>query len=252
MASNDLIVGGWHSITLALERAPGDCLELWIGEREDTPEVENILALAMRHGVAVGRVAQKTLTRLLGDEHHQGIVLRRRRPTLVELGALLDTFDGAENDPRVPLLLMLDHIQDPRNFGACLRVADGAGVDAVIFPRARSAPISSAMAKTASGALDTVAMVCVPNLAAAMRELKRRRIWITGTDDEAEQSIYEVDFRGGSCIVVGNEGDGIRRLTRDQCDFLASIPMSGQLSSLNVATACAVTLYEARRQRLSE
>ena len=147
------------------------------------------------------------------------------------------------------LILVLDAVQDPRNFGACLRVADGAGVDAVVYPRDKSARLGDVVAKAASGAIDTVRLTPVANLAAALRELRDAGVWITGADGEAEASIYDIDFSGPAALVFGNEGRGLRRLTREHCDTLASIPMAGELESLNVATAVAGGLFEARRQR---
>lgn len=245
MATADLLTGGIHVVESALSRAPADCLELWLRDGSDS-DIEQLVSKARETGVHIHRATNQQLTKLYGDEHHQGAVLKRRPPQLLGMTDLREKlaaeYDGA-------LLLILDQVHDPRNFGACLRVADGAGVRGVIFPRARSAPLTATAAKAASGAIDTLDLICVSNLAAAMRELKQHGVWITGATGDAEQIIYDIDFRGGACLVLGNEGEGLRHLTRQHCDFLARIPMAGVLPSLNVATACAVTLFEAQRQR---
>ncbi|MBN1863429.1 MAG: 23S rRNA (guanosine(2251)-2'-O)-methyltransferase RlmB [Victivallales bacterium] len=150
-----------------------------------------------------------------------------------------------------PLLLLLDGIQDPHNLGACLRSADAAGVDAVIVPKDRAVSLTETVRKIACGAAESVMFVQVTNLADMMLKLKDRGIWLTGTSDKAEKSIYETSFSGPSGIVVGAEGSGIRRLTADRCDYLASIPMMGKVSCLNASVATGVVLFEALRQRIA-
>jgi len=149
-----------------------------------------------------------------------------------------------------PLLLILDGVQDPHNLGACLRVADGAGAHAVIAPKDRSVGLTLAAIKVASGAAETVPYIAVTNLARTMRDLKDRGIWLTGADDAAPQSIYQAKLDGALGLVLGAEGEGLRRLTRDSCDLLVSIPMLGSVESLNVSVASGICLYEARRRRL--
>ena len=146
--------------------------------------------------------------------------------------------------------MLLDGVTDPHNLGACLRVADGAGAHAVIAPKDRAVGLNATAAKVASGAADTVPYITVTNLARTMRELQERDIWLTGTAEDAESSLYDVDFKGGSAIVMGSEGEGLRRLTRENCDRLVYLPMMGSVESLNVSVASGVCLYEARRQRL--
>ena len=249
MASEVLVIGGLHAVELALERAPESALELWVrSTRKPSASLERIEAAAAHLGLAVRTAEPAALERLYGDAHHQGVVLRRRAPVTAGLTELLSAWEGRLE---APLLLLLDGVQDPRNFGACLRVADGAGVDAVLFGRARNSPVTNVAAKAASGAIDTVPLVPLANLARSMAELREAGIWLTGAADDAGQSLYELDFEGASGMVLGHEGAGLRRLTREHCDFMARIPMSGCLSSLNVATAGAVMLFEARRQRLA-
>jgi 23S rRNA (guanosine2251-2'-O)-methyltransferase len=165
------------------------------------------------------------------------------------LPEVLDSID-AKNDP--PLLLVLDGITDPHNLGACLRAADGAGVHGVIVPKDRSASINATVSKVASGAAEVVPIITATNLARTMREMQELGIWLIGTDDQAEKSIYDVDLKGPTAIVMGAEGEGMRRLTRETCDQLVNIPMQGAVESLNVSVATGVTLYEARRQRLAK
>jgi 23S rRNA (guanosine2251-2'-O)-methyltransferase len=145
--------------------------------------------------------------------------------------------------------VVLDSVQDPRNFGACLRVADCAGVDAVIFPRDKSARLTAAVAKAASGAIDSVALIAVPNLATALERVREAGLWISGATADGDLDLYAADLRGPSALVFGNEGSGLRALTRARCDFLVRIPLAGRVASLNVASAAAVCLFEARRQR---
>nr|NDG08970.1 23S rRNA (guanosine(2251)-2'-O)-methyltransferase RlmB [Oxalobacteraceae bacterium] len=160
------------------------------------------------------------------------------------LAELLDMIQGP------PLLLLLDGVTDPHNLGACLRVADGAGAHAVIAPKDRAVGLNATASKVASGAADTVPYITVTNLARTMRDLQERDIWLTGTTDDAEQSLFDLDYTGGTAFVMGSEGEGMRRLTRENCDRLVSLPMMGSVESLNVSVASGVCLYEARRQRL--
>ena len=246
MAARDLIIGGLHAARMAFERRASDVLELWLHRERDATTAHELEASARALGVSVQRVDGATLDRLYGDDHHQGVVLRRRPPPTVELQTVLAR---AAEAGRAALLLVLDNVQDPRNFGACLRAADGAGVDGVIFTRDHSARVTSVVAKTASGALDSVALIAVPNLATALRQLAASGVWTIGAAHDGPVSLYQADLSLPSALVVGNEGEGLRRLTRERCDQLVHIPMHGQVSSLNVAAAAAVCLFEARRQR---
>lgn len=245
-ARPELVIGGLHATRTALARAGEDALELWLRRDLDSGPVRELEARAHALGLAVHRVDEDTLERLAGDPHHQGALLRRRAPAPLTLKALLDRLAALEE---APLLLVLDTVQDPRNFGACLRAADGAGSHAVLHTRDRSARVTTVVAKAASGALDTVPLVAVPNLATALGELRDAGVWITGAVHDAEATLYDADFTTPSALVLGNEGTGLRHLTRERCDTLVGIPMHGALDSLNVATAAAVCLFEARRQR---
>lgn len=190
------------------------------------------------------------LHNLAGHDRHQGIVAMAEGISVARtLPELLDSLD-VKSDP--PLLLVLDGITDPHNFGACLRVADGAGVDAVVIPKDRSASINATVSKVSSGASEVMPVITVTNLVRSMKEMQEAGVWLVGTDDEAEKSIYDLDLTGPIAIVMGAEGEGMRRLTRETCDELVRIPMQGVVSSLNVSVASGVCLYEALRQRLAK
>jgi 23S rRNA (guanosine2251-2'-O)-methyltransferase len=188
----------------------------------------------------------KRLDGMAAGVRHQGVVANAEPldiPKFIE-----DALEGIEE----PLILILDGIQDPHNLGACLRVADGAGAHAVIAPKDRSVGLTNAAIKVASGAADSVPYIVVTNLARTMRDLKDRGIWLIGADDAAEQSLYKAKLEGPLGLVLGAEGEGLRRLTKESCDLLVSIPMFGSVSSLNVSVASGICLYEARRRRLAK
>jgi 23S rRNA (guanosine2251-2'-O)-methyltransferase len=184
------------------------------------------------------------LNKLAGSTRHQGVVARvENLARQHSLDDLLDTVEGP------PLLLVLDGVTDPHNLGAALRVADGAGAHAVIAPKDHAVGVNATVAKVASGAAETVPYFMVTNLARTLGELKDRDIWVVGTSDDAEQTLYDIDLRGPVAVVLGAEGTGMRQLTRKHCDQLVRIPMQGAVESLNVSVAAAVCLYEALRQR---
>jgi 23S rRNA (guanosine2251-2'-O)-methyltransferase len=186
------------------------------------------------------------LAKLSGGHGHQGVAARVSEIKMVHsLDELLEGIEKIES----PLILVLDGVTDPHNLGACLRVADGAGAHAVIAPKDHAVGINATVAKVASGAAETVPYFMVTNLARTLNELKERNIWIIGTSDDAPKTLYQVDLKGATALVLGAEGDGMRQLTRKTCDELISIPMSGAVESLNVSVASGVCLYEARRQR---
>jgi 23S rRNA (guanosine2251-2'-O)-methyltransferase len=186
------------------------------------------------------------LDKLAAGERHQGVVaelLPRAGDPETQLEEALEAAGDA------PLLLVLDGVQDPHNLGACLRSADAAGVAAVLVPRDRAAGLTPVVRKVAAGAAETVPLVAVVNLARTLRELKERGVWLVGTDDSAEKTLYDAELTGPVALVMGSEGEGMRRLTRECCDQLVSIPMAGAVESLNVSVAAGVALFEAVRQR---
>ena len=200
MSERSLLIGGLHAVTSALTHAPGDVLEVWLRQGAEEGALTTCAALARTQGLTVQSADGRTLDRLYGDEHHQGIVLRRRPPAAPEFK---DWCAGLAHAASPPLVLVLDTVQDPRNFGACLRVADGAGVAAVIHPRDKSAGLTNVVAKAASGAIDTVTLLAVTNLASALDELKRAGVWVTGAVHDSPTSLYALDLTGATALVLG-------------------------------------------------
>lgn len=185
-------------------------------------------------------------------KEHKGPKIRINKHS--DLGADIQVYHEKElyqilEGKKDPLLLVLDCVQDPHNLGACMRTADGAGVVAVIVPKDNSVTITDTVRRVACGGAENVPFVPVTNLARCLRELKKMNIWLVGTSDKAGKSLYEVDLKGGIAIVMGAEGKGLRRLTEEECDFLVTLPMQGQVPCLNVSVATGVCLYEAVRQR---
>jgi 23S rRNA (guanosine2251-2'-O)-methyltransferase len=205
----------------------------------------DLLRAAKAANLRIIQADDQRLDAMVGTRRHQGVVARAGELSLARnLSELLDAIQGP------PLLLLLDGVTDPHNLGACLRVADGAGAHAVIAPKDRAVGLNATASKVASGAAESVPYITVTNLARAMRELQEHDIWLTGTTEEATETLYDVDYRGGTAFVMGSEGEGLRRLTREHCDRLVSLPMQGSVESLNVSVASGVCLYEARRQRM--
>jgi len=239
-------VFGLHAVTSLLQRNPARVSLLLALESRDDARMCQVLELAQKANVPVRRVARVELDELVSGVSHQGVVAETGGAPAIGEKDLVDFLDGLE---RPAFLLILDGVQDPHNLGACLRTADAAGVDAVILPRDRSAPLNATVRKVACGAAEFVPVVRVTNLARVMRALRDRGIWIYGAAGEAESSLYETDLSGPLTLVLGGEGKGLRRLTREHCDALVSIPLDGSVSSLNVSVATGVCLFEARRQR---
>lgn len=243
---SDEHVYGLHAVQAMLERAPRRVRQLLVQRGRLDARIQAVLELAASESVEVDRVLPEELDRLADGGVHQGVVARVSPSQLWSeemLGHLLDKLDG------VPLLLVLDGVTDPHNLGACLRSADAAGAQAVIIPRDKSASLSPTVRKVACGAAETVPLVAVTNLARTLKQLQQRGLWIVGTAGEAEQLLYDIDLRVPTVIVMGAEGTGMRRLTREHCDYLAKLPMAGAVSSLNVSVTAGICLFEAVRQR---
>lgn len=242
----DEVVGGWHAVMALLERAPERVLDIWVDRGRKDERRERLLKVAKTAGIKVQDASSETLSTRLGGDRHQGVVARCRAAverTEAELPEFL------ENLKQTAFLLILDGVQDPHNLGACLRSADAAGVQAVILPRDNAAPLTPVVRKVASGAAETVPMFRVTNLARVLDILKAAGVWLVGTTGDGEKLIYDVDLNGPVALVLGAEEKGMRRLTRDKCDFLVRIPMAGVVESLNVSVAAGVCLFEAVRQR---
>ena len=238
-------VFGLHAVQALLDRHPKRIKRLLLQAGRLNERQQALLALAERQGVALQRVAGDELD-AQAEGVHQGVVAEVVPSQLWSeemLGHMLDRLEGT------PLLLVLDGVTDPHNLGACLRSADAAGAHAVIVPRDRSASLNPTVRKVACGAAETVPLVAVTNLSRTLKQLKQRGLWVVGTAGEADQLIYDVDFTVPSIIIMGAEGAGMRRLTREHCDYLAKLPMAGSVSSLNVSVAPGICLFEAVRQR---
>jgi 23S rRNA (guanosine2251-2'-O)-methyltransferase len=236
---------GFHAVTVRLKVAPKSIRELHVDATRRDQRMKQFLAKVEEAGLKVIESDDDKLQKMCGTHRHQGVVARVE--VIQQSNSLDDLLDGL-TEPA--LLLVLDGITDPHNLGACLRVADGAGVHAVIAPKDHAVGINATVAKVASGAAETVPYFMVTNLARTLAELKERDIWVIGTSDDAPASLYQTDLRGPTALVLGAEGEGMRQLTRKNCDALVSIPMMGSVDSLNVSVASGVCLYEARRQRL--
>ena len=239
-------VFGLHAVTSLLERNPARVSLLQVLESRDDPRIKRVLDLAGKANVPVRRVSRRELDELVPGVSHQGVVAETGEANNVSEHELTGFIEQLEHPA---FLLILDGIQDPHNLGACIRSADAAGVDAVILPRDRSAPMNATVRKVACGAAEVVPVVRVTNLARVMRQLRDAGIWIYGAAGEAETCLYVTDLSGSLALVLGGEGKGLRRLTREHCDGLASIPLAGSVSSLNVSVATGICLFEARRQR---
>ena len=239
------VLVGFHAVTSRLRQKPETVREIYVDASRSDTRAKDLKAAATRANVRVIAVDSKRLDGMSGGARHQGVVANAddvKMPQFIE-----DVLEGLDEPP---LLLILDGVQDPHNLGACLRVADGAGAHAVIAPKDRSVGLTTAAIKVASGAAESVPYIVVTNLARTMRDLKERDIWLIGADDEAKESIYKARLDGALGLVLGAEGEGLRRLTKDSCDSLVSIPMLGSVESLNVSVASGVCLYEARRRRM--
>jgi 23S rRNA (guanosine2251-2'-O)-methyltransferase len=241
------ILVGFHAVIARIRQAPDTLKTVYYDvARRDRRMKEFIEITQETIGRKVHQADSERLRQLAGHDRHQGVVAFAEPASLARnVAELIDSLGDKK-----ALLLILDGVTDPHNLGACLRVADGAGADAILVPKDRSAQLNTTVSKVASGAAETMPFVAVTNLARAMRELQEAGVWLIGTADDSEKTIYDIDFTGPVAIVMGAEGEGMRRLTRETCDELVSIPMLGGVESLNVSVASGVCLYEARRQRM--
>ena len=240
-------VAGIHAVRTALKHGAERVEEILLDGKRNDRRLKPLLDEARRLGLDITQSDRKTLDRLSQGANHQGVIARTRAPAAGNEPELDDLLAGLDEPP---LLLVLDGVTDPHNLGACLRTADGAGVHAVIAPRDKSVGLTPVACKVASGAAETVPFIQVTNLARTLRHLQDSfHVFFVGTAGESEQSLYQADLGGPLGLVMGAEGDGMRRLTREQCDLLVSLPMAGSVESLNVSVASGVCLYEALRQR---
>jgi 23S rRNA (guanosine2251-2'-O)-methyltransferase len=234
---------GFHAVTARLRQRADSIHAIYVAADRHDARAREFASRVRGAGVALHAVGDARLAEIAGTDRHQGVV------AIVDAAALavsLDDVLAAIDEP--PLLVVLDGVTDPHNLGACLRNADAFGAHALVVPKDRSAALTPAAAKAASGAADTVPLIAVTNLARTLRELKERGVWIAGADAGGE-SLFDADVSGPIAWVLGAEGAGLRRLTRESCDRIVGIPLAGTVDSLNVSVACGVCLYASRRAR---
>ncbi|HTO18634.1 MAG TPA: 23S rRNA (guanosine(2251)-2'-O)-methyltransferase RlmB [Pseudomonas sp.] len=238
-------VYGVHAVEALLRHHPKRVKQLWVAEGRQDPRIQALLSLAEQHRVSVGQRERRELDEW-AEGVHQGVVAEVS-PSQVWGENMLDELLERNEGPA--LLLVLDGVTDPHNLGACLRTADAAGAQAVIVPKDKSATLNATVRKVACGAAEVIPLVAVTNLSRTLEKLQKKGLWIVGTAGEADKELYDLDLSGPTVLVMGAEGKGMRRLTREHCDFLARLPMAGSVSSLNVSVATGVCLFEALRQR---
>lgn len=241
----DSYVYGWHVVEAVLRRAPERVLSVYFLAGRTDARLNALRASVASTGLAFEECRKETLERFVGESVHQGVVARVRPGSVLDEKAVYRWLEQAER----PLVLILDGVQDPRNLGACIRNADAAGAGMVILSRSESADLTGAARKAASGAAEWLPVARVGNLARVMAGMKERGIWLLGAEQNAERPYYDADLSGPLGLVLGAEGAGLRRLTRESCDALVRIPMLGTVDSLNVSVASGVLMYEAVRQR---
>lgn len=245
------ILVGFHAVQARLRVDPESLKSVYFDPSRRDRRMGDFLKQAEETlGERLHAADAERLHKLAGHDRHQGVVALAEKMTIAR--TITEVIEDVEGAKEKPLFLILDGVTDPHNFGACLRVADGAGVNAVVIPKDRSASINATVSKVSSGASEVMPVITVTNLVRSMKEMQESGVWIIGTDDEAEKSIYDIDLTGSIAIVMGAEGEGMRRLTKETCDELIHIPMQGVVSSLNVSVASGVCLYEALRQRLAK
>jgi 23S rRNA (guanosine2251-2'-O)-methyltransferase len=244
--SESSVLFGFHAVTSRLRSRPESIHEIFVDASRRDGRAKDLLVRARAAGVRIVEADAARIERIAGTDRHQGVAARVKA---VVLETRIEAILAHSAEPA--LLLVLDGVQDPHNLGACLRIADALGAQAVIAPKDRAVGMTPAVAKVASGAAETVPYVQVTNLARYLGELQALGIWVLGADQDGTAPIAQVDATGPIAWVLGAEGEGLRRLTRERCDVLARIPMSGSVGSLNVSVAAGICLYESRRQRLS-
>ena len=240
---NSELVYGIHAVESAIKNRPEDVLQLWVLQGRKDKRVNQLIELANKNNISIQSISADKIKKKCPDSTHQGVLADLRISKAKQM-ALEDVLAKQGE----LLLLILDEVQDPHNIGACLRTADAVGVDAVIVSKNRSPGITSVVRKVACGAADTVPFVQVTNLARAMQQIRDHDVWIVGTAGDTDTSLYDITAGKRMAVVMGAEGTGMRRLTRENCDQLVYIPMQGTVESLNVSVATGVALFEVRRK----
>lgn len=241
----DGLIEGRNAVTEAL-RAGTAMDKIFLARGETDATLGHIASTARSRGVVVVECDRRKLDGMSRTKSHQGVIAVA---AVREYAGVDDILDRAARRGEPPLIVVCDELSDPHNLGAVIRTAEAAGAHGVIIPKRRSAGLTAIVAKTSAGAVSHLPVARVPNLTALLKELKKQGLWVFGTEAEGTTSLYEADLKGPAVVVIGSEGDGMGRLVREQCDFLLSIPMRGQVNSLNASAAAAVVLYEAVRQR---
>lgn len=250
-ALEKLYVGGLHSVKAALTSSASEIEELLVQKGRRDTRLRDLTLLARKHAIDTREVNRSELNAFITDTQHQGVVAVLRSNSKGLRSDLLEFLKQRmeEQSSRALLVLVLDEVQDPHNLGACLRSADAAGVDAVVIPADNSVGLTPVVRKVASGAAESVALFQVVNLQRALTDLQGLGVWVYGAAGEAVDSFYDLDLTGSVALVMGAEGKGLRRLTRERCDGVFNLPMHGSVSSLNVSVATGICLFEAVRQR---
>ena len=246
MSKSDQWISGINAVASALEHDIEHVREVLVEAGNKNARITEIEENARRRDISVRRVNNQALEGIAGGLRHQGVIARYEAAKPKEESELPGLIEAAEGKA---LLLILDGVQDPHNLGACLRSAAAAGVTAVIIPKDKAAPLNATVRKTSAGAADRIPVISVTNLARTLRAIKDAGVWVYGMEGEATGLIYQTDFTGNVALVMGGEGEGMRRLTREHCDGLVKIPMPGEMESLNVSVATGVALFEVVRQR---
>lgn len=247
MSSGKQYIFGIHAVAALIEKHPERVIYLLVAEERGDKKMAELLKRSRQQGIEVRQASRAELDGVTKQGNHQGIAAFCEKPKTYDesdIKSFLSEIDGPA------FLLILDGVQDPHNLGACFRTADAAGVHAIIAPKDKATGITPVVSKVACGAAEVVPFIQVTNLARTMDILKEEGIWIYGAAGEAQTSIYQIDFKGNIAVVMGAEGEGMRRLTREKCDGLFQIPMYGTVSSLNVSVATGISLFEVVRQRM--
>lgn len=244
---DDVLVGR-NAVTEALKSGRG-INKLWIASGDREGSVAEIAALAKERGIVVQYVERAKIEALAGGHRHQG-VLAYVAP--VPYAELEDILKAAEAKGEAPFLVLLDELEDPHNLGALLRTADATGVHGILIPKRRSVSLNATVAKTSAGAVEYVPVARIGNIAQTLKKLKEKGFWVAGADMDGEKAYYEADLTGPLVLVVGSEGKGMSRLTKEACDFIVRMPMVGRINSLNASVAGSILMYESMRQRLQK
>lgn len=250
MAKPEELVFGIHAVNALIEAAPERFIELWLLKGREDDRLMPIINLASKYAITIQLASRKVLDEKSEGEQHQGVVARVMPGKSFTEADIDDIVEQAKAKGKEPFFLILDGVTDPHNLGACLRNADAAGVQAVIVPKDNAARLTGVVRKVAVGAAESVPLVQVTNLSRTMKKLQQMGIWIIGTAGETDTCFYDLKLSGPMALVMGAEGKGMRRLTRENCDQLVKLPMAGSVSSLNVSVATGICLFEIVRQRL--